>query len=55
MIRRSHLSDKILRALAAAWTTTMAATALFVAALALSRVWDAGVFFRVMRTTILDP
>jgi hypothetical protein len=49
------MSDNILRTLAAAWTTTMAATTLFVAALALSRIWDAGVFFRALRTTLLDP
>jgi hypothetical protein len=34
------MNNTAFRALVLAWTTTMAATSLFVAALALSRVWD---------------
>jgi hypothetical protein len=45
----SGMTDKALSALVAAWTTTMIATALFLAALALSRVWDSAVFFQALK------
>lgn len=49
------MPDKILQTLVIAWTTTMAAATMFLAALAVSRVWDAAVFFRALRTAFLDP
>jgi hypothetical protein len=40
------MTDTALSALVVAWTTTMIATTLFVAALALSRVWDSAVYLQ---------
>ena len=39
------MTDTALSALLLAWTTTMIATTLFVAALALSQVWDSAVYY----------
>jgi hypothetical protein len=42
-------TNTALSALVAAWTTTMIATTLFLALLALSRVWDSAVFFQALQ------
>lgn len=41
-----NVTDTTLSALVLAWATTMIATTLFVAALALSRVWDSAVYLQ---------
>jgi len=41
-----NMTDTALSALVVAWATTMIATTLFVAALALSRVWDSAVYLQ---------
>jgi hypothetical protein len=43
------MTNTALSALVVAWTTTMIATTLFLALLAVSRVWDAGVFFQALQ------
>ena len=43
------MTDTALSALVVAWATTMIATTLFVAALALSRVWDSAVYLQGLR------
>jgi hypothetical protein len=40
------MTDTALSALVLAWTTTMIATTLFVAALALSRTWDSAIYLQ---------
>jgi hypothetical protein len=40
------MTDTALSALVVAWATTLIATTLFVAALALSRVWDSAVYLQ---------
>lgn len=45
----SGMTNKALSALVAGWTTTMIATTLFLAALALSRFWDSAVFFQALQ------
>jgi hypothetical protein len=42
-------TDTALSALVAAWATTMIATTLMVAALALARVWDSGIYFQALQ------
>ncbi len=41
-----EMTDTALSALVTAWTTTMIATTVFVAALALSRVWDSAIYLQ---------
>ena len=41
-----NMTDTAISALVVAWTTTMIATTLFVAALALSRAWDSAVYLQ---------
>ena len=43
------MTDTALSALVLAWTTTMIATTLFVAALALSQVWDSAVYHQALQ------
>jgi hypothetical protein len=43
------MTDTALSALVLAWATTMIATTLFVAALALSRVWDSAVYLQELK------
>jgi hypothetical protein len=49
--RQPDASDA-LTALARAWTTTVVASLIFVAALAVSEVWDGAVFDRALRDTL---
>ena len=42
------MTDTPLTALMRAWTTTMLATTVLIAALALSQIWDSAVFFRAL-------
>lgn len=44
-----------LTALARAWTMTMIAAALLLAALAIAPVWDAGVFLKALTDKLSDP
>jgi hypothetical protein len=43
------MPDTALSALVLAWTTTIIATTLFVAALALSHAWDTAIFLRSLQ------
>jgi hypothetical protein len=44
--------DVVLSALVRAWVTTFAATSLFVAAVALSRIWDSAIYLRALQRTL---
>jgi hypothetical protein len=46
------MTDTALSALAAAWTTAIIANSLFVAALAVSRVWDSAVYFQGLQQVL---
>jgi hypothetical protein len=46
------MTETSLAALMKAWKTTMLATTLLVAAVALSRVWDSAVFFRALEDSM---
>lgn len=46
------MTNTTLSALATAWTTTMIATTVFLAALALSRVWDSAVFLQALQENL---
>jgi hypothetical protein len=46
------MSHMIFSALVRAWLTTSAATSLFVAAIALSRVWDSAIFLRALQRAL---
>lgn len=48
------MMDTALSALVLAWTTTMIATTLFVAALAFSQLWDNAVYVQVLQG-VLSP
>lgn len=49
------MTNTVLSALAAAWITTMIATTLFAAALALSHVWDSTIFVHALRDALSRP
>jgi hypothetical protein len=42
------MDDSAVSALAAAWTTTMSATTLFLTILAFARVWDSAVYLHAL-------
>jgi hypothetical protein len=44
--------DMVLSALVRAWVTTLTATTLFVAAVALSQVWDSATFLRSLQQAL---
>jgi hypothetical protein len=46
------MSNSAFSALVAAWTTTMIATTIFVAALAISRAWDGAVFLQALQRAL---
>lgn len=46
------MGEMPLIALVRAWSATMLSTTLLIAALALSQVWDSGVFFRALEPTM---
>ena len=46
------MTDTALSSLVMAWSTCTIATTLFVAALALSRVWDNGVYFQGLKSAL---
>ena len=46
------MTDTALSALTAAWTTTVIAKSLFLAALAVSRVWDSAIYFRGLQQVL---
>ena len=46
------MTDRALSAFAAAWATTMIASSLLIAMLALSRVWDSAVYFRGLQEVL---
>lgn len=55
VVRVPDMTDTALSSLVAAWTTTMIATTLFIAVLAVSRVWDGAVFLRALHDTLASP
>jgi hypothetical protein len=55
MSRIPDVTNTALSALVAVWTTTMIATTLLAAALALSQVWDGAVFLHAVRDTLSRP
>ena len=46
------MNETALSALVLAWTTTLIATTLFVAALALSQVWDSAAYVRGLESVL---
>jgi hypothetical protein len=46
------MTDTALSALAAAWITAIIANSLFLAALAVSRVWDSAVYFKGLQQVL---
>jgi hypothetical protein len=46
------MTDRALTALVAAWKTTTIATSLFVAAVALSRVWDSAIYLQGLQRAL---
>jgi hypothetical protein len=46
------MTETPLTALMSAWNTTMLATTLLIAALALSQVWDSAVYFRALEDAV---
>lgn len=49
------MTDIVFAALVRAWVTTLTATSLFAAAVALSRVWDSAIYLRgLQRALTLD-
>jgi hypothetical protein len=46
------MTDRVLSALVQAWITTMLATSLFVAAIALSRIWDSTIYLVGLRQAL---
>ena len=46
------MTDRALSALTAAWATTMVASWLLVAMLALARVWDSAIYFRGLQQVL---
>jgi hypothetical protein len=47
-----NMTDRALSALTAAWATTMVASWLLVAMLALARVWDSAIYFRELQQVL---
>ena len=43
------MTERALSALVLAWTTTMVAASLFVAALALAREWDSAIYLQALQ------
>ena len=46
------MTDKALSAFAAAWTMTIIANSMFLAALAISRVWDSAIYLRGLQQVL---
>jgi hypothetical protein len=46
------MTDEVFSALVRAWVTTMIATAMLVAAVALSRIWDSAIYLRGLQRAL---